>query len=171
MEVLKVVRMDKDAVLPKRSNPTDSGLDVCFHSLKKVYKHNGGNGEWLIEDNDGLKRMLEGDTITLPYLHRALIGTGIKATVGPGYEIQVRPRSGLALKKGITVLNTPGTIDEAYRDEICVILINQSRKDQTISFGERIAQLVVAPILLTEVEEVTSLDGNDRQGGFGSTGE
>jgi len=168
--VMRVVRLDKDAILPKRSNPTDSGLDVCFHSLRRVYTHNGGNGEQCIEDNDKLKKLLDGESIILPYLYRVLIGTGLKATVGPGYEIQVRPRSGLALNKGLTVLNTPGTIDEAYRDEICVILINQSRKDQTISFGERIAQLVVVPILLTEVQEVTSLDGNDRQGGFGSTG-
>ena len=168
--VMKVVRLDKDVILPKRANPTDSGLDVCFHSLKKVFTHNGGNGEQMVEDNEKLKKLLLGDTIVLPYLYRALIGTGLKATVGPGYEIQVRPRSGLALNKGLTVLNTPGTIDEAYRDEICVILINQSRKDQVISFGERIAQLVVAPILYTEVQEVTNLDGNDRQGGFGSTG-
>lgn len=168
---LQVVKLAKTAILPKRSNPTDSGFDVCFHSLKRVYKHVGGNAEYVFDKDEDLEQFIEDkDTLVLPFGYRALLGTGIKATVGPGYEIQVRPRSGLALKNGLTVLNTPGTIDEAYKDEICVILINLSRKDQYIKFGDRIAQLVVAPVVLCDVVEVSELVGANRNGGFGSTG-
>jgi len=117
-----------------------------------------------------LQQFMDGNTLKLPFGFRALLGTGLKATVGPGFEIQVRPRSGLALKQGLTVLNTPGTIDESYRDEISVIVINLSRQDQTLTFGDRIAQLVVAPVVLCDVAEVPELGGNDRQGGFGSSG-
>lgn len=170
--ILKVFKLLPDAILPKRSNPTDSGLDVCFNNIKKLYKNFGGNGESLVEKDELLAKSFEDSrTLVLPFGWRALIGTGLKATVAPGYEIQVRPRSGLALKQGLTILNTPGTIDESYRDEISVIIINLSRADQRIHFGDRIAQLVVAPVILCDVQEVTEgLGGNDRKGGFGSTG-
>jgi dUTP pyrophosphatase len=167
---MKVVRLAKDAVLPRRSNPTDSGLDVCFHSLKRVYKHIGSNSESMYEKDEDLKQFMDGSTLTIPFGFRVLLGTGLKATVGPGFEIQIRPRSGLALKQGLTILNSPATIDEMYRDEISVIVINLSRKDQTIKFGDRIAQLVVAPLSLCDVEEVTELDSNNRGGGFGHSG-
>lgn len=158
-----------DAPIPKRANPTDSGLDVTFHNLKRVYTHSGGNGETLVENDEKLKTLMDGKELELQYLERALIGTGIKATVGPGYEIQVRPRSGLALKQGLSICNTPGTIDAAYRDEIGVIIVNLSRKAQKIKMGDRIAQLVVVPVELCDVEE-GKLDDVNRGGGFGSSG-
>lgn len=168
MVKLVVEKCYPDAPIPKRANPTDSGLDVTFHNLKKVYKHFGGNGEMII-DGDRLTKIVDTNDFELQYLERALIGTGIKATVGPGYEIQVRPRSGLALNQGLTVCNSPGTVDAAYRDEIGVILINLSRKAQRIKIGDRIAQLVVVPVELCEVEE-GKLDNISRGGGFGSSG-
>lgn len=101
----------------------------------------------------------------------ALIPTGIRVEIPAGYEIQVRPRSGLALKHGITVLNTPGTIDADYRGEIGVILINHSKKDFTITPGLRIAQLVVTASLQAEFKPVDVLSSTQRgEGGFGHTG-
>ena len=158
-----------DVELPKYSNPGDVGLDVKFHNLKRVYRHIGGNSEQKIESDEALKKHLVNGALDLQYLERALIGVGFKATAGEGYEIQVRPRSGLALNNGLTILNTPGTIDSGYRDEIGIILINLSRKVQTISFGDRIAQLVVKPVTVCEVVP-GKLDSVDRGGGFGSTG-
>ena len=169
MAKLIVEKIFKDAPLPVRKNPTDSGLDVTFHNLKRVYKHSGGNGETPMETEKALASVMDGKELELQYLERALIGTGIKATVGPGYEIQVRSRSGLALKQGLVVGNQPGTIDCGYRSEIGVILINLSRKAQKIKMGDRIAQLVVTPVELCDVEE-GKLDDIDRGGGFGSTG-
>lgn len=99
---------------------------------------------------------------------RLLIPTGIKIAIPDGYEAQVRPRSGLALKHGITVLNSPGTIDSDYRKEIGVILINHSDTDFLINPGDRIAQLVIAPVVQAQFE-IGGVDKNDR-GGFGSTG-
>lgn len=166
---LQVIKLATDAILPKRSHPTDSGLDICFHNIKCIYRHSGSNAEYFVEKKEQIAKFVEDKNLVLPFGWRALLGTGLKATVGPGYEIQVRPRSGLALKNGITILNTPGTIDEAYRDEISVIVVNLSRQDQKIAFGTRIAQLVVAPVVLCEVQEVAELAGNNRKGGFGST--
>ena len=104
-------------------------------------------------------------------LERTIVGTGLFLELPIGYEAQVRPRSGLAAKKGITVLNAPGTIDADYRGEIGVILVNLSNEDFTINNGERIAQLVIAKHERTEWEETTELSSTDRgEGGFGSTG-
>lgn len=109
--------------------------------------------------------------ITLRPLERCLVPTGLFIALPQGYEAQVRPRSGLALKKGITVLNTPGTIDADYRGEIGVILVNLSQEDFVINDGERIAQMVVARHETVEWETVTSLDETERgAGGFGHTG-
>ena len=109
--------------------------------------------------------------ITLRPLERCLVPTGLFIALPQGYEAQVRPRSGLALKKGITVLNTPGTIDADYRGEIGVILVNLSAEDFVINDGERIAQMVVARHETVEWEAVTSLDETERgAGGFGHTG-
>lgn len=109
--------------------------------------------------------------ITLRPLERCLVPTGLFIALPQGYEAQVRPRSGLALKKGITVLNTPGTIDADYRGEIGVILVNLSAEDFVINDGERIAQMVVARHETVEWESVTSLDETERgAGGFGHTG-
>lgn len=102
---------------------------------------------------------------------RAAVGTGLAVAIPPGYEIQVRPRSGLALKHGISVPNTPGTIDSDYRGELKVILINHSEDNFTIQRGDRIAQLVVSPVTLAVWDEVEVLDDTARgSGGFGSTG-
>jgi len=101
---------------------------------------------------------------------RALVPTGIFVAIPENYEIQVRPRSGLALKKGITVLNTPGTIDSDYRDQVGVVLINHSQETQTLEVGERIAQLVLCKVEIAEYEYVDELESTDRSGGFGSTG-
>lgn len=110
------------------------------------------------------------DIILSPFA-RALIPTGLKIGIPTGYEIQVRPRSGLALKHGITCLNTPGTIDSDYRGEVGVILINLSDSPFTISRAMRIAQLVIAPVYHIKWREITVLDDTDRgTRGFGSTG-
>jgi dUTP pyrophosphatase len=102
---------------------------------------------------------------------RALIPTGLSLEIPPGYEGQVRPRSGLALKRGLTVLNSPGTIDADYRGEVGVILINLGQENQRLEPGERIAQLVFAAVARAELVEVESLATTVRgTGGFGSTG-
>lgn len=109
--------------------------------------------------------------ITLEPMQRALVPTGLYVAIPEGYEAQVRPRSGLAIKHGITVLNTPGTVDADYRGEWCVILINLSDKAFTINDGERIAQAVVTPYVQAEWQEVEVLDETERgAGGFGHTG-
>ena len=110
-------------------------------------------------------------SITLEPLGRSLVKTGLFMEIPIGYEIQVRPRSGLAFKKGITVLNSPGTIDADYRGEIGVLLVNLSSELFVIEDGERIAQLVLAPHEQASWKEVEILGHSDRgQGGFGSTG-
>ena len=102
---------------------------------------------------------------------RALIPTGLMIAVPPGFEAQVRPRSGLALKHGVTVLNSPGTVDADYRGEVSVLLINHGDEPFTIRRGERIAQLVIAAVCQANLTEVASLSPTDRgSGGFGSTG-
>jgi len=102
---------------------------------------------------------------------RKLIGTALAFEIEYGYEVQIRPRSGLAYKHGITVLNSPGTIDSDYRGEIKVLLINHSNEPFEIKTGDRIAQAVVAPVVQAEIEEVDSLSDTQRgEGGFGSTG-
>ena len=109
--------------------------------------------------------------VLLKPLERKLVPTGLFIALPAGYEAQVRPRSGLALKKGITVLNTPGTIDADYRGEIGVILVNISSEDFTIEDGERIAQLVIAKHEQAAWIEVKELSSTERgSGGFGSTG-
>lgn len=102
---------------------------------------------------------------------RALVPTGLAIALPPGFEAQVRPRSGLALKQGITVVNTPGTIDADYRGEVGIILINHGREPFIINRGMRIAQMVIAPVIQATWHEVATLPETDRgAGGFGSTG-
>lgn len=105
----------------------------------------------------------------VPAHGRVLVPTGMFVAIPEGYEIQVRPRSGLALKKGITVLNTPGTVDADYRNEIGVILFNTSDEDFPIEAGDRIAQIVLNKVEQINWVEVDELDETDRKGGFGST--
>jgi len=152
-----VKRVFDDAKLPVRAYPTDSGLDVFAHSYKILPDGDKGpNDSW---------------TVMIPHGNRVLIDTGLQVTVGKGYEVQVRPRSGLAAKNGITVANAPGTVDESYRGNVCVILINHSMHSFEIKKGEKIAQLVVCPVILSDVVEVEELPASDRgTGGFGSTG-
>ena len=109
--------------------------------------------------------------ITLPPMQRCLVPTGLFISLPAGYEAQVRPRSGLAIKKGITVLNSPGTIDADYRGEIGVILINLSQEPFVINDGERIAQMVISNYEQVEWNQVEVLDDTERgAGGFGHTG-
>ena len=110
-------------------------------------------------------------SVTLKPLERCLISTGLYIALPKGYEAQIRPRSGLAIKKGITVLNSPGTIDADYRGEICIILVNLSAEPFVIEDGERIAQMVIARHEQAEWTEVQTLDETERgSGGFGHTG-
>lgn len=139
---LLVEKIDKNAIIPFKAHDDDAGMDL-----------------FSIED------------ITLDPMERKLIHTGIKIQLPKNTEAQIRPRSGLALKHGITVLNTPGTIDEGYRGEIGIILINFSNEKFKIEKGMKIAQMVIKPILDLEVEEVYELTETSRgEGGFGSSG-
>ena len=139
-------------------------INKSKHSLPN-YKHIGDSGMDVIAN-------LENSVVLKP-LQRALIPTGLYVELPVGYEIQVRPRSGLALKEGLTVLNTPGTVDSGYRGEIGVIMVNLSDETRTIIDGERIAQIVLAKVEKIEGwEEIIEFkDETDRgEGGYASTG-
>lgn len=111
------------------------------------------------------------EDVVLPPGGRRAVATGFALAIPPGYEVQVRPRSGLALKHGISLPNTPGTIDSDYRGELKIILINLGAEDFAVARGDRIAQLVLAPVTLAAWDEVEELDDTARgDGGFGSTG-
>lgn len=115
--------------------------------------------------------VVSAENVTLPAGARHAVATGLALAIPQGFEIQVRPRSGLALKHGITVPNTPGTIDSDYRGELKVILINHGTEPFAVARGDRIAQLVLAPVVQAAWDEVDELDATDRgEGGFGSTG-
>lgn len=115
--------------------------------------------------------VVSAEEVTIAPGARYAVATGLAMAIPPGFEIQVRPRSGLALKHGITVPNTPGTIDSDYRGELKVILINLGQEPFAIARGDRVAQLVLAPVVQAAWEEVAELDATERgAGGFGSTG-
>ncbi len=140
--------------------------------VKIVNKSNNKLPEYATSMSAGfdLRANLE-ESVTLKAGDRMLIGTGLFIALEPGYEAQVRPRSGLALKKGITVLNAPGTVDADYRGEIGVILYNASNEDFEIVPGERIAQMVIARYERIDWEETDTLDETERgAGGFGHSG-
>jgi dUTP pyrophosphatase len=142
MNTLRVKRLSPGAVLPSYAHPGDAGLDL-FSAVEA----------------------------SLDPGESKLIGTGISVELPPNTEGNVRPRSGLALKHGITVLNSPGTIDCGYRGEVGIILINHGRARFDVQPGMKIAQLVVSPCLSVDVQETFDLTGSARgQGGFGSTG-
>ena len=134
----------------------------------------GGNPlpEYATEFSAGLDvRAANDEPVVLAPLARAIVPTGLYLEIPRGYEVQVRPRSGLAAKKGVTVLNSPGTIDSDYRGEVCVILVNLSSEPFTVERGERIAQLILARYEQIQWEEVGELSSSDRgEGGVGSTG-
>ena len=133
-------------------------------------KHSLPHYETLASAGMDLRANLEASIILKP-LERTIVKTGLFIALPNGYEAQVRPRSGLAAKKGITVLNAPGTIDADYRGEIGVILVNLSHQDFEINDGERIAQLIIAKYEQANWKEVDILDDTERgKGGFGSTG-
>lgn len=127
---------------------------------------------YMTENSAGMDifAVLEGDEVLLPG-ERKLIPAGIEIEIPKGYEAQVRPRSGLAVKKGVTVLNTPGTVDSDYRGEIKVVLINQGNEPFVIKRGDRIAQMIVSPVSRVSWDLVENLDETERgSGGFGHTG-
>jgi len=135
-------RLCPDAVLPAYAHPGDAGMDI--RSVEDIEIAPGA---------------------------RALVHTGLVMALPAGWEAQVRPRSGLALKHGVTVLNTPGTIDAGYRGEVGVILANFGDAPFAVKKGDRIAQVVVAPVTTAAIEETDVVDDTDRGGGgFGSTG-
>jgi len=140
--VLKIKRLTSDAILPQYAHPGDAGLDLFANEHADIGPGDSG-----------------------------MVKTGISIELPKGTEAQVRPRSGLAAKHAITVLNTPGTIDEGYRGEVCVILINHGKKPFVVEKGMKIAQMVIAPVLTVNVEEAKDLSDTSRgTGGFGSTG-
>ena len=140
--------------------------------VKVINRSSNALPEYATEFSAGLDvRAANEEPIVLQPLGRAMVPTGLYLEIPAGYEVQVRPRSGLAAKKGITVLNAPGTIDADYRGEVCVILVNLSNEPFTIEKGERVAQLVLARHEVIEWESVDSLADSSRgAGGFGSTG-
>lgn len=138
---VKIQKIVPEAILPSYAHDSDAGADI--YSLEEV---------------------------TLKPHTTALIKTGIKVAIPGGYEIQIRPRSGLSLKTPLRVANAPGTIDSAYRGEVCVIMENTGNISQTIKAGDKIAQMVIAPVPMIVWEETDVLDDTDRgSGGFGST--
>ena len=140
--ILKVKKLADDAIVPNYAHPGDAGLDLFANEHVEL-----GPGE------------------------SAMIKTGISIELPEGTEGQVRPRSGLAVKHQISVLNTPGTIDEGYRGEVCVILVNFGKTAFVVEKEMKIAQLIVKPVIRVEVTEVDSLSDTRRgKGGFGSTG-
>lgn len=142
---LKFVKIHPDAISPKYNYESDSGFDL--HSVEEVQ---------------------------IPSLGRALVKTGLKFGIPPGSEVQIRPKSGLSLKSGLTVLNTPGTVDQGYTGEIMVIVFNASDTTKTITKGMKIAQAVLCPVFagkMVELHEVVELNADERgENGFGSTG-
>ena len=144
MVKILVKKFDKNIKLPAYKTSGSSGMDLVAYIKKKIII-NPGKTE--------------------------LIPTGISMAIPKNYEIQIRPRSGLAIKNGISVLNSPGTIDSDYRGEIKIILINLSKKPFVVKSGDRIAQMIICPVVKGKLKEVKSLPKSVRgKGGFGSTG-
>lgn len=142
MYTLKIKKMNEDAIIPNFAHKGDAGMDL--YSIEGVI---------------------------IPPTESRLIKTGISIALPKNTEAQVRPRSGLALKYSVTVLNTPGTIDEGYRGEIGIILINHGKEEFIVTKNMKIAQMVVKPIYDINILEVNELNDTDRgEGGFGSTG-
>ena len=174
LTTLLIEKAYEDAKVPQKAHPTDSGFDVFAHSFK------------VFNTFKALEITIKEDEVYLRPREMVLVDTGIKATVvcedSPlhsidkfnetyTYEIQVRPKSGLAYKHGLTVLNTPGTVDNSYTGTICVIMINHSDVPYKLVKGEKVAQIVPVRVELPTLQVVDSLNDSDRgTNGFGSTG-
>lgn len=144
MTILKIQKLAHNKVLPEYKTSGAAGMDLCA----------------AIDE-----------AVTLKPLERTLIPTGLKIELEHGYEAQIRPRSGMSIKHGITLINCVGTIDEDYRGEVCVAVVNLSNDTYTIEPGERIAQMVIAKYEQAQIEVVAELTDTARgEGGFGSTG-
>jgi len=144
MTKIQIKKLSNSVLIPRYETLGSSGMDIAAHIEENLIVNPG---------------------------EKTLVSTGFSISIPRGYEIQIRPRSGLAVKKNITVLNTPGTIDADYRGEIKVILINLGKEKFVIENGERIAQMVVCPVVQANLEEVSELSETERgSGGFGSTG-
>ena len=144
MTKIQIKKFSSSVLIPKYETLGSSGMDIAAHINENIIINPG---------------------------EKALVSTGFSIAIPAGYEVQIRPRSGLAAKKNITVLNTPGTIDADYRGEIKVILINLGQEKFIVKSGERIAQMVVCPVVQANLEEVTELSDTKRgTGSFGSTG-
>ena len=142
---LKIKKLRPDAVLPRYATQDAAGADLAA--------------------------AMDAAIVLLPGA-RALVPTGLAFAIPSGYEVQIRPRSGLALKHGVTVINSPGTIDADYRGEVCAILVNLGAAEYTIHPGDRVAQIVFAAVARAAIAESKDLDETDRgAGGFGSTGQ
>lgn len=142
--VIERIPGNEDLPLPRRMTPGSSGMDI-FAAVK--------------------------EDLVIPPGKWALIPAGFRIAINPGYEGQIRPRSGLALKYGVTLLNSPGTIDSDYRGEVKIILINLGEEDFIVKRGDRIAQLVIAPVEYAKLVEIKYLPETSRDsGGFGHTG-
>jgi dUTP pyrophosphatase len=162
---ITVKRKHKDVAIPQYATEGSAGFDLVADSFMTLYK-----GEKLIPLDEVMKHSLEQNYITLRQGERVLIGTGLFVSFPAGYELQIRDRSGIALKKGLKVMNSPGTIDSDYRGEIGVIIGNLSGSLIRINLGERIAQAVLTTYVKAEFHEEDTLDETHRLGGFGSTG-
>lgn len=144
MTILKIERLENNKILPEYKTEGAAGMDLCAAVSEPV---------------------------TLKPFERKLIPTGLRIELEHGYEAQIRPRSGLSIKHGITLINCVGTIDEDYRGEVCVPVVNISNEEYTITPDERIAQMIIARVEQAEIEVVTELTATQRgEGGFGSTG-
>ncbi|AEA43627.1 dUTP diphosphatase [Fluviicola taffensis] len=140
--------------------------------IKVINQSNNELPHYATVDSAGLDiRAFLSESVTLKPLERRLIPTGLYLEIPSGFEVQIRPRSGFAFKQGVTVLNSPGTIDADYRGEIGVLLINLSQEDVLIETGDRVAQMVVAPFIQATLNQTNELSETSRgEGGFGSTG-
>ena len=144
MTVLKIERLENNNILPEYKTEGAAGMDLCAAISEPV---------------------------TLKPLERTLIPTGLKIELEHGYEAQIRPRSGMSIKHGITLINCVGTIDEEYRGEVCIPVVNLSNETYTIQPDERVAQMSIAKVEQAKIEVVTELTATARgAGGFGSTG-
>ena len=144
MTKIQIKKLSRSVLTPAYETAGSSGMDVAAYINNNIVINPG---------------------------EKALVPTGFSIAIPKGYEVQIRPRSGLAAKKNITVLNTPGTIDADYRGEIKVILINLGKEKFVVENGDRIAQMIVCPVVKAKLEEVNELSDTERgSGGFGSTG-